>query len=258
MGDSEVSLTMFTRRSKVDGALVASVLEKLRAHFDVDGWECLLFGGPGADRRASMEDVPRADIERELESEGLVVHAAGESGVQLYFERGETFSQVNLGFKDAAISSPDDVIVFSEWLAVEAKCDLLFAGRPHRRASYQSTRGGLADGLRDMYWLTVFGEAFVKLLGADRIGRIPGANVRSLGANDHLLSVRLSDEVDCDEECDRAREFIGVDYFVTEPDPARPVATGNPLRALWHFFSMARSPDPVPARLVPDFSNGHG
>lgn len=142
MGDSEVSLTMFTRRSKVDGALVASVLEKLRAHFDVDGWECLLFGGPGADRRASMEDVPRADIERELESEGLVVHAAGESGVQLYFERGETFSQVNLGFKDAAISSPDDVIVFSEWLAVEAKCDLLFAGRPHRRASYQSTRGG--------------------------------------------------------------------------------------------------------------------
>ena len=123
------------------------------------------------------------------------------------------------------------------------------APRRGRSKSYAG-RSGLGIGLRDLYWITVFGSPFTKIIKHDRLLRCPAFEVESLAPD--MIYMRVTEAfIDPRQPSVRGtyqavRDCIGERFFAKTQLEARPKppASGsllNPLRLfqLKEFLSGA-------------------
>ena len=78
------------------------------------------------------------------------------------------------------------------------------------------TAEGIGAGLRDVYWLNVYGPAFVELIGADRLLSAP-AETRALDG--HVLVVAPDEALTTPGATAPIRAHLGEEFFVPPGEP---------------------------------------
>ena len=152
-------------------------------------------------------------------------------------------------------------------LARHFNVTLLYVYDPMESDARYFGRSGLGVGLRDLYWLTVFGAPYVRIVGYERLLECPAAAVEAL--TPEMISLRLTPAFPARngaalrKASDRARAHIGEQYFAKtqlekEPEPPGSGSLLNPFRLfrLGRFLSGAKRQfrdDAIRAESCPEF-----
>lgn len=152
-------------------------------------------------------------------------------------------------------------------LAVGFNVSLLYVYDPSSWDARYAGKSGLSVGLRDLYWVTVFGASFVEIIGRDRLLACPAKEVEALTSE--MIFLRVTDAFfdpkhpSVRESYETVRNCIGGRFFAKchlERAPEVPSSGWllNPRRLLQlrRFFAEAKQQfedDSISADICPTF-----
>jgi hypothetical protein len=119
---------------------------------------------------------------------------------------------------------------------------------------YGKGRAGLSNGLRDLYWVNVFGPPFVELIGEDKLLELSSnCEIEKLAESEILVRLRGCDVAR--DEVERIKSEIGQDYFIQGiKTPDASVSSGGPLSLVKHLWSLGQGKAPLERAIaVPHF-----
>jgi hypothetical protein len=161
----------------------------------------------------------------------------------------------------------DRMLRFADCLAVDFDVSLLYVYDPLQSDGRYFGSLGLGVGLRDVYWLTVFGPQFVEIIGRETLLGCPAAETRELRPN--MILVRIADTYPVTRPAPEEsawqdiRSCIGEPFFARTQLEQAPDAPGsgsllNPFRLLKlaRFLTGAKrqfDDDSIKAEVRPEF-----
>jgi len=229
----DLHFDIYTRNRILSMAFFDKYLEFLKKVFSNTQIAMLVEFERGDPQLVPIGEVDRQEIERELDSGSIYIEDVGTSSFSTHLSEGGPFNKISAAIDQELIGRSQfrsGYIALIKLLATVSNADLVFsyvAEAPGYDTSYGATPLSIGAGLRDVYWLNIYGREFANLIGRDKLLGLPDCTAEAL--DDGSIYVQISNEPLCIHRKESVKEHIGLQYFVKNshvPNTEAVVKTG--------------------------------
>ncbi len=261
MTAKDLDFYLFTRSALTKFQAVYSFVEQAQKLLNVKEVTFISIQNNGETRDEVFSVRKEKDIDLKLESGGIYISDKDHEAFELNVGRVGQFEYLSLSVAEEFLDGDSfvtDFITFVHDSCVQNKADFAFtylAQPSGYDVSYLADEAALELGLRDMYWINVFGPVFTDLIGLEKLKHapvyaaeelVPGTVSLITSPNPHSLAGK-----------EELKSYVGYDYFLPNGETKRvdPVIKTGIFAVLKALVSIATSEDKESkkARLVPAF-----
>jgi hypothetical protein len=264
VGECDLRVSFFYRRGLIDQDAVDRIVDHLRKLFQLDAI-FLISREKRSDELKNYSELSFASIQKECRSGHVVLTDERQKIFTCLVEEARSPTSNSETHNEIAVVANEPISLnanfrtrlmdFIRSVALELDSDFAYAcDLPSADYRYGRNRAGLSNGLRDVYWVNVFGKPFLHLIGTDKLLTLSSADhVEKL--SDSLILVALNEPRGVREQQERLKAEIGRQFFIGRVEPPRgSVSTGGPLSLVRHLWKLGQAAsDAEVAREVPHF-----